>query len=377
MQPAFGSDFRTVFYTPLNRLRGGVLGTEGPDSLRLTPGLDFLPDARSDSGRVAFDMFSIGSLRAVSSVPNLGSAVILSSPAERADLVRLRDLGARIVLILGDLTIRESTRPVTGLVIVNLQWAAAERLTGIEEGRLRGLSRGVEVDEMILNRTVVARVSSEAVQRVGSLNVSAFRAGRNPMLSSRLVIVAVDMDGLPWLTGTRIGGIESTGIAPAAVLEVARAMGRGTAVVPAPDMTVMFKFLSGGWVENAGLNAYLNQPVWPLDATEAVIYVGLTEERRESVEEMLALHGVRLVVIPIEGDLPEWGYGPFAIPQEGLVAAGRSSTQRAPAIQTSYIAAAQLIAPPLADRILEALLREASLSGPLTRDATLVQSPLR
>ena len=180
LQPALAGNAQVVYPTPINEVRAATLtlADVDPDTLLFYLGVDFLPDGRSDSGRVEIHTLLIGSsspAEAIAAFQRPGRALLLPARVATTDsLVALRNAGARVVLVVGTLSPRLALRPVHGLMVVQILPETALRLMCTSRANLAAqLGRGTHVARR-LPRPVRLRVETQALPVTGALNVLSY-----------------------------------------------------------------------------------------------------------------------------------------------------------------------------------------------------------
>jgi hypothetical protein len=245
----------------------------GPtDSLVFLPGIDFLPDGRSDSGRVAVSRL-IRSDVVQASTPPFG---VVTAFAPTSILQAWRDAGASLVIQVGDLLPRFEPAPVPGLLVVQLTQNAAATL--------------------LSDQRVFVRVTTDFQPNAGALNILGYVAGKHPVLARELVMVCADMDAMGSFAGVTVTDFRNFGISTAALLEVARSLSFVSHRWQLPSRTVMFALWSGSRLGHEGLRYFLKNPTWSLDSITSIIYIGLEDEK--TVREILSPYDIRFHVVP-------------------------------------------------------------------------------
>lgn len=299
LQPVLGSDFSVLYSTPLNYVRGGRLQTTDPDSTVFLPGVDFAVDGRSDAGEIRFDQVYLTSTPDAS-VRFSGQAVILlpESLATTRRLEALRDSGVRAVLAVGEVAPNSSSRKIDSLLVVKVSPEAAGRIVGRSE--LSFYDAGAT--PVALPRGIVLRTNTEFLPRASAINTMGFVAGKDPVRASELVIVCADLDSDGAFRGVRRTKPEDLGIGTAALLELARNYAYFSRLISIPERTILFAVWSGSRTDHAGLRAYLRHPLWVIDQTVAVVYIGLSDEKAEEVREILEPYGIPLSTVALPAD---------------------------------------------------------------------------
>lgn len=300
LQPVLGDEFRVLYGAPLNHVRSAALTATGVDSLFFLPGVEFLPDGRTDSGRVAVSSVRFVPAEAVRSgvAPPVAprTALVVATGVPTAWLESARDRGVPAVLIAGALVPSVSAEPVRGLLVTQITTAAAAALL---ETTPAAVPRLIEAGgTRRLSRTVTLRIVADVQPRAGAINVMGYVAGKHPAHADELVIVCSDLDAAGQVAGTSIVDLEHFGVETAALLELARNFSYVSRRWTMPDRTLLFAVWSGARTGMAGLRAFLKQPTWDLERATAVVYVGLSPEEEPAVRALLAEHGLPLYAVP-------------------------------------------------------------------------------
>ncbi len=328
LQPGLHGDFRLVYQTPMNYPLSADLVVSESDTMEFQPGVDVLPDARSDSGSVAFSSVVLipdampGSLAALD-YARAPIAVLAASQANSTNLPRLRDLGFEGALLVGPLRAGSVTRPVDGLIVSQItRDAASVLLAGTFPVDAQDAGSDGRAPRVInLNRSVYLHVSTDFQQEAGAVNVVGFLSGKNPVRRDELIIVCADLDALATIAGAQALDLQTFGVQAAALLEVARNYELLSQISSAPERSLLFAVFSGSRLDNTGLRAYLQNPLWDLTQTSALVYVGLPGHREDEVRNLLA---------PL--DIPLFTIAPPAAPHsdpEPLVVSVPAYAQRA------------------------------------------------
>ncbi len=313
LQPVLAGTAQIVYPTPINEIRASLFTFADAESDTLFyPGVDFLPDGRSDSGRVEIHTLMMGPgspAEAATALQQPGTALLIPTHAATTDsLAALRRAGAQAVLVVGALAPRPAPRPVYGLMVMQILPETAMRLMRTSRTNLMAqLSRDTRVARR-LQRSVRLRVETQALPVTGALNVLSYAPGKHPARARELVIVCTDLDAVGTFAGVPTLDAAHLGTGTAAMLEVARQYAYFARFATVPERTLLFVVFSGAQLGDAGLRAYLNQPLWALDQTKAVVYVGLDSAHEPAVRDLLASY-----------DLPLFAVAP---PPDTLAAAG-------------------------------------------------------
>lgn len=287
LQPALANQFRLVYPTRDLDLEGAALFLADTDSTAFLLGTDFLPDGRSSYGALRAEVLTPDPIG--HSLEDPGSAVLLpASKATTEHLQKISDEGGRAALIVGPLVPRQVAQRIEGLLIMQVTTATATRITGVSTDTLDawlGLNEDLESrrDPILLSRPVGVRIDERALPEVEVIAVLSYAPGKQPVLARDLVIVCADLDAL--------------GTGAAALLEAARQVGLHSRLWPIPERTILFAVWVGGRDGQSGLPAYLRNPVWPLEKTRTVLYVGLDPTAEPEVQALLDAHGLPLLTV--------------------------------------------------------------------------------
>ena len=299
LQPALGDEYRTLYYTPLNRPVGLRLLAAGTrDTLRMVPGRDALLDGRSDSGRVVIDRLAGPLAEVAEPIP----ARVL--PAAEASAERLRELarsGTRVVFVAGELAPTTATHPVRGLLVVRVTRSALAQLAGIPASVVASLADGDAVRQ--LPRPIHVHVVGDFQPVTGAINLLGFVPGKHPVLKNELVIVGADLDALGGTAATEVIDGVHMGEGTAALLELAELYGIYSRYWTFPERTILFVVWSGAREGHVGFQAFLQHVPWANEKIRHVVYIGL-EEEVEAVEAALGRRGLPLTVVTSTRPLP-------------------------------------------------------------------------
>ena len=297
LQPALDSGFRFVYSTPINYPISAVLRTVAdapPDSTIFFPGIDILPDGRTDSGASTVRTWVVtddttGLYRAP-----VGSFGVLfrDGQVDTATLSRWHRAGAVLAIVVGRLSPQFYGRRIPGLLVIQLSPRALPRLLDPAD------ASAAYGDVIRLDRRVVANVRTAYESRAGAMNIMGYIAGKHPEHGRELVLVCTDMDAISDYAGVPTVDFEHFAVPAAAVLEVARNLSFISRRWLLPERSVMFAVWSGARLEHAGLRNFLEDPTWALDKISSVVYVGLAPEDEAAVRSILAEKGISLHAIP-------------------------------------------------------------------------------
>lgn len=299
LQPAVEGDYRTIYGAPINYPISGRLRSVGlTDSLEFLPGIDFLPDGRSDSGAVSITRFVVAGSNVDPTANRDRDYGIFVPPGETVDLREWRAAGAELAVVIRPLEPRFDRAPIRGLVVVQLAPQAARRLFRLGDAAVDGYLAERRGEVVALGRILSARVATSFQSRAGAINMMGYFSGKHPVRRHKLVIVCADLDALGAYAGVSTLDFRNFGTSAAALLEMARNLGYVTRRWQVPDRSVMIAVWSGSRIENAGLRHFLESPTWSIADVTSLVYVGLAPSERASIEELLAPYDIRLVAIP-------------------------------------------------------------------------------
>ncbi len=299
LQPALVQEARVVYPTPLNEIRAATFLAVGADTMVFYPGVDYLPDGRSDSGQVEIRTLVVGPMEGVNAARPLPAPAVLL-PVEKAStnfLRGLRDAGAQVALLVGALTPRPAAVPVRGLIVVQILPETAMGLMGTTRANLNAQLSRRERIVWRMSRAVHLHVVTLALPHAGALNVFGYTPGKHPVRANELVIVCADLDAVGTFAGVPTLDTAHLGVGAAALLEVARQYAFFARFESLPERSILFAVFSGAWQGHAGLRAYLHHPLWALDHTRAVVYVGLDPTDEPAVRSLLASYDLPLHVV--------------------------------------------------------------------------------
>ena len=353
LQPGLQNDFRLIYPTPLNYPLAAELVALASDTLRFYPGVDFLPDARSDSGRVEYErvLFLPNDPsrwpRREATAPRV--ALLDARRIQNVPLDAVRDAGFSALLVVGPLRPHTAPQPVSGLVIQQVTPVAASLLLGTAPGD--SVWTRAPGGTHTLPHQIRMRVVTDYQRDAGAINVLGFLAGKHPVRREELVLVCADLDAIGQVGGVRTLDPRDVGTHAAALLEVARNYSGLTRWMDVPERTILFAVFSGSRLGNAGLKAYLQNPLWEMRKTVSVVYIGLPGDREPDVRNLLAPFDIPLHAVPA-ATLQDEERVPFVLPEAadirragpratGLTAsAGRTSALLEEAISRARLEAA-------------------------------------
>jgi len=302
LQPALERHYRIVYDARVHLLWPSVLGWADRDTAALLPGLEFWPDARSDTGGVIADRVAL-----CAQPKTCPAAPVWVLPtafaAEASALAPARSVQA--VLLMGSLHPTLTDAPIPGLRLLQLTPEAAARLLGLPVSALRAHLTDTAPATLQLRRPIFLQVRRMGETRVGALNVLGFVAGKDPVLRNELVIVCADLDvvalpGSPLLfDGAHLG----EGVA--ALLELARFYSTLAAYWPQPRRTLLFAVWSGARQGHQGLRVYLRQPLWDPSATRRIVYLDPDPGTLAEMHRLAEQYGMTLTPVLLPDSLQE------------------------------------------------------------------------
>jgi len=303
LQPALEGIFRLIYATPINVLRSARLIPVGGDSLAFYPGIDYLPDGRSDAGVTLVTAFSVlGQELTVPDPGALSAVVVAAAEATNERLQGWQRAGVQVALLVGPLEPRPVARPIPGILVMQVTQQATARLLQMSPGAVERLLQSNDEERQPLLQPVRVQVEGEPMPSAGAINTIGYIAGKQPALSQEAVLVCADLDDIGTFAGVRTMQADHLGASTAALLEVARQYAFFTQYYSLPERSIVFAVLSGARLEHAGLRAYLHQPTWALSRVHSVIYVGLDPSEEPAVRALLAPHEISLYPVPPPAD---------------------------------------------------------------------------
>ncbi len=295
LQPVLVDDYLVAYPVPLNVLHSASMSVEGPDSLRFSPAIDFLPDGRSDSGAVVLHdlhvALGIPDTTAAAGTSFLrGRGVLIPDSAATTPFMQwLRRQGVTTVLVAGPLALKSASSPLPGMIVVRILPHVARRLIpDLKADHTPGWRT------TLLEAPLSVRVAATYYPSASAVNVMGYVAGKNPELSDELILVCADIDAIGPAAGSHTLDLQHFGIGAAAMLELARNYSFFARRSFLPERTILFAVFSGSRMERTGMEQYLQTPFWPLQKTHSVLYVGLPEERRMEVKQTLDAYHIPL-----------------------------------------------------------------------------------
>ncbi|BBM68748.1 M28 family peptidase [Rhodothermus marinus] len=294
LQPALEGHYRIVYEARVHLPWPAVLGWADQDTAAFLPGLEFWPDARSDTGRVVADQVALcAQPRTCPAAPVwvLPSA----SAAEAPVLAKARS--AQAVLLVGPLRPALTDAPISGLRLLQLTPEAAARLLALPTSALRAHLTDTASVTLRLRRPIFLRVRRMGETRAGALNVLGFVAGKDPGLRDELVIVCADLDVIALPGSPLLFDGAHLGEGVAALLELARFYSTLAAYWPQPRRTLLFAVWSGARQGHQGLRAYLRRPLWDPAATRRIVYLDPDPEALAELHRLAEQYGMTLTPV--------------------------------------------------------------------------------
>lgn len=302
LQPTRHSSFQRLYPIPLVEPTFASLSGTAGDTLHLEAGVDYIPDGRSDAGQAFLQELHLVPASHVSDVAVSPGVLLPQRQASTDRLQALQAAGAGVVFSVGPLAPKRAALPVAGLLVVQITPRAAARLLGLSMSRLLDQFNQDMPSRHTLSRPINVVVGAKVIPQGEGINVMGYVAGKHPARSDELVLVCADLDNLGLFAGLRTLDAAHLGIGAAALLEVAQLYALVSRYTLTPERTVLFAVFSGARQNYRGLHEYLRTPLWPLDKTRSVIYLGLDPEDTDQVRALLAAHQIPLHVVQPPSD---------------------------------------------------------------------------
>lgn len=299
VQPAVEGDFRLIYSASINYPSSASIRSIGEaDSLVYLPGIDFLPDARSDSGEVAVSRFFVAEDSVDEAVSADRPFGVVIPPGTPENLIAWRDAGAAVVVVAGELYPRFRRAPVRGLLTVQMTAeAAAELLNTGTQPLVLFQGRTIEVP-----RTAHVRVRTVYQPQAGAINILGYLSGKHPAHQRELVILCADLDAAGHFAGVESMDFRNFGIGTAAALEIARNLSFVSSRWSVPERSVMVAIWSGSELGHEGLRYFLDHPTWDLTRVRSMVYLGLDPQEEPAVRALLKPHKIELTTVPPRRD---------------------------------------------------------------------------
>ncbi|MEM1126193.1 MAG: hypothetical protein AAGI71_06030, partial [Bacteroidota bacterium] len=357
LQPAAGPDFRSTYPLMRHEALGTAIQAANGDTLTLAQGYDYLQDGRSDSLTLTVSRVLFGqdpSIVLQAPRPDRQVVALPWAPLADTTLHALRDAGTQLVLLVGPPRPVPAQRPTTGLAILHIRPRTLTSSQSWRQSTLDALLAAHQPTARALPVPLSVQIRSATTPMATGLNLMGFLPGKDPVRRERLVVICADLDATGLVAGIPTVAPTHLGTGAAAVLEVAKHYGRLSRFSTLPGETLLFALWSGGWQDQAGLRAYLERPLWPLDQTSTLIYVGQDPAAAAAVRAHVEAAGVTvftpLVTLEEAPDLQPW-----AVPLVRPVADGLAPPQAPPPRLSVLTEAARADAAELAEAILRLL----------------------
>lgn len=297
LQPVLSSEFRVIYQTPLHRAQGWLMQVVNGDTLLMRQDEPFRVDGRSDRGRVFVSRVGWETnkdpLQGTRSVTRAVALPLGKGTTTR--LQELRDDGVRLVLLVGELQAKSYAHPIRDLLVIQIKKETWDQLRVADPEA--GSSLQQEQGVWTLTYPVGVQVETQTLPYAGALNLMGYVSGKHPALADELVLICADVDALPSIYQT---GANESGTGAAAGLEVARQLATFSRHWLVPGRTVLFAFWSGSQTGHAGLREYLARPMWSLEKTRSVIYVGIRSESISQVAALVEGEGISFIPLPAQ-----------------------------------------------------------------------------
>ena len=303
LQPGLESDYVVPYTLARNRPTSARLGMAvPPDTFPLYRGVDFMPAGITGTARVTAEEIGIVPSGAIEPT---GDRIVMM-PAGLATPEQLRAMrasGTEAVLMVGPLRPGSSARSLAGLAVLQVTRQTAARLLSTAPSALSTFLKAEVPFSWNLPRQVYLEVASDYQPYLQGTNIIGMVAGEHPEYSKEAVLVVADLDAPGSWINVNTLDFGSFGVGAAALLEVARKYEAFSEWHPIPERTAIFGVLSGRHQEHAGLRGYLRNPLWALESTRAVIYVGLSADEQDEVQQIVSSYDLPLYTVPAADSL--------------------------------------------------------------------------
>jgi len=254
------------------------------------------------------------------------------------------------------------------LIVVQILPETAMGLMRTTRATLNAQLRRAERIVWRLPRAVRLRVETQALPDAGAINILGYTPGKHPVRAEDLVIVCADLDAVGTFAGVPTLDTDHLGVGAAALLEVAQQYAFFARFESLPERSILFAVFSGARQGHAGLRAYLHHPLWALDHTRAVVYVGLDPTDEPEVRSLLAAYDLPLyAVAPPPDTLDARGVVllPVRRPPRRRTLRGEQAFRSDPPRLSDLIDAGVVSARQMAEAVHTLLLREAATGASL------------
>ncbi len=252
-------------------------------------GVDFLVDVRSDTGEAIIRSLVYCPDGRGGGLEEVDAFIVPASRASDGLAQTLVSRGARVLILIGGLESEQEEGPVAGLLIVRLTVASAERLFGLE-------TAFSSCEGWQLAEPIPLRVHGSGAHTRPATSVIGLLAGKDPGLAGELVLVCTEIDAQ-----------DGIGEGTAALIELAQRYRSFMTTELFPGRSLMFGVFYGSDQGHVGLGRYLDQPLWPLAETRAVLYIGMDPAEEPVIRRMLEARGLEVHIIATAQAAPAGG----------------------------------------------------------------------
>jgi hypothetical protein len=264
IQPMHPGEYRHLTHQPINHISGLSIRTLSPDSSIWIADRSMIPDPRSGSLRAQITSVVRLEPRSPPPAARRGQAAIVDSVLSDSFALSLAEAGFGLAFVVRAPSAGRASRQLP-LAIIDV---TAERLSEMLGERSAGSGPVVSRPRM----DVVLDASGDPV--AGYVNVIGILPGSDPVLRDQLVLLAVNLDSGSYPARVPVLDSERSGIAAAALLEVARVLGEERRMGRGPARSVMFVWLAGSTQDDRGIQALVKTPPWPEDAVYRIYTAG-------------------------------------------------------------------------------------------------------
>ncbi len=269
LQPVHVGEFRHVGYGPLNHASGASVRVMGQDTTFWATDREMIPDSRTSAMQFAASSYRFIPVGSSIPRPTEGQIAVLPPTWSSSAIRELRKAGFRMAFVVQPPQIGRSQFSL-GLGLIQVSPARLSEILALTESRVAQLL----AEGGTGSRSLELGTSASFDPAAGLINTLAYLPGSNPFVSESLVIVAANLDSGGYPAGVSLTDTSRSGIASAALLEVARVLAHSADRGLGPEKTVLFAWFSGGAQGNTGLRSFQANPVWPLDRVDAFILAG-------------------------------------------------------------------------------------------------------
>jgi hypothetical protein len=264
IQPIHPGEYRHLTYQSINHISGLSIQAINADSTIWVADRSMIPDARSGSLRGQITSVVRLDPRSAPPVALRGQAAIVDSALAEPFAVALAEAGFGLAFVVRSPPAGRASRPLP-LAVIDL---TAERLSEMLGRGAAGSGRGVTRTRL----DVILDASDDPV--AGLVSVIGILPGSDPVLRDELVLLVVNLDTGSYPARVPVLDSERSGVAAAALLEVARVLGEERHLGQGPARSVMFAWLSGSTQNDKGVQALVRRPPWPRDAIYRIYTAG-------------------------------------------------------------------------------------------------------